>query len=132
MPAPSAPFSVTYDRTTRVLSALVCAGLLVLAVALQSVAVGCLSGLVILLAYAYSPRRYVVSEASIMVERLIGKVHVPLGGLREARVATPDDFSGCIRLWGSGGLFGYYGLYRTASLGKCHWYVTNRQKAIVM
>ena len=37
-----------------------------------------------------------------------------------------------VRMWGSGGLFGYYGLYYTAGLGKCTWYVTDRSKCVVV
>jgi len=82
------------------------------------------------LAYAFSPRGYVVSEGSIGVQRLIGTVRVPLQGIRELRRTGAKDFEGCIRLWGSGGLFGYYGLFRTTALGKCTWYVTNRTNAV--
>ena len=48
------------------------------------------------------------------------------------RRATPDDFRGCIRLGGSGGLFGYYGLFSTAKLGRSTWYVTNRSNSMVV
>ncbi len=48
------------------------------------------------------------------------------------RRVAPDDLRGCIRLWGSGGLFGYYGLFRTSTLGKCTWYATDRKKLVVL
>jgi hypothetical protein len=35
-------------------------------------------------------------------------------------------------LFGSGGLFGYYGLFRTRALGRSTWYVTNRKNRIVL
>ena len=37
-----------------------------------------------------------------------------------------------MKLWGNGGLFGYYGLFRTTKLGKSSWYMTNRKKAVVL
>jgi Bacterial PH domain len=79
-----------------------------------------------------SPRAYVVSYRAIEVERLIGNVQVPLEGVRETRRINTDDLRGCIRLWASGGLFGYYGLFRTARLGRCTWYVTNRKNVVVI
>jgi hypothetical protein len=88
--------------------------------------------LLIGLAYAYSPRGYVLAGEAIVVKRLIGNIRVPLADIREIRAGTPDDFTGCVRLWGSGGLFGYYGLFRTARLGKCYWYVTNRSKTAIV
>jgi hypothetical protein len=37
-----------------------------------------------------------------------------------------------VRLWGSGGLFGYYGWFWSKALGKSRWYVTDRSKALVV
>ena len=124
-------FSASYDTTTKVISAAALVVFLVIVVATHSVVVGCLTAGILVGAYAWSPRGYAVSDGSIMVHRLIGSVCVPLEGIREARVATKDDFRGCIRLFGSGGLFGYYGLFRTSKLGKSTWYVTNRGQAVV-
>ncbi len=66
-----------------------------------------------------------------MIERLIGNVRIPLEGLRELRAATGADLSGCIRLFGNGGLFGYYGIFSTSKLGKSSWYVTRRDNMVV-
>ncbi len=67
----------------------------------------------VVLSYAYSPRGYTLAERSIVVKRLIGGARIPLERVREARRTTSADLRGCIRLWGSGGMFGYYGLFRT-------------------
>ena len=91
-----------------------------------------LEGVLFLISYAYSPRGYAALDKALIVKRLIGNVRIPLDDIREARMATADDLSGCIRLWGSGGLFGWYGLFRTSKLGKCTWYVTNRGNAVVL
>jgi len=105
---------------------------LTIIVATHSVVVGCLSALIVVAAYAWSPRGYAVADGSIEVNRLIGSARIPLDGIREVRAATKDDFRGCLRLFGNGGLFGYYGLFQTSELGKSTWYVTNRGKAVVV
>ena len=122
-------FSASYDRTTKIISAVVCLGLLAVIFAVHSIALACLSLLVMFLGYAYSPRAYGFDGRAISVKRLAGSVRIPLDEVRAARKATPDDFRGCIRLWGSGGLFGYYGLFSTSKLGRSTWYVTNRSNA---
>lgn len=135
-PGGTGEFAASYDTATKVVSGVVCAGLLAAAAAtmaaVHNIFVGGLVLLTLALTYAYSPRGYRVAERSILVNRLVGKVRVPLEGIREARRIRADDLRGCIRLWGSGGLFGYYGLFRTASLGRCTWYVTNRKNAVVV
>jgi hypothetical protein len=128
----SASFSVSYDRTSQVISSLVSLAVLVSVVAAHNFAVGCLASLALALAYAYSPLGYIVSQQSIIVRRLVGNATIPLEGVQEVRVTTSDDMRGCIRLWGSGGLFGYYGWFRTSKLGRSIWYVTNRKKMIVV
>jgi hypothetical protein len=137
---PGRYFSASYDRLTSVLSIVGCGVILLIPLgiilALHSTFLGSFVfgavGLIILLAYAFSPRGYTVSQGVITVKRLIGDVRFPLNGKSEVRTATRDDFRGCIRLFGSGGLFGYYGIYRTSRLGTCRWYLTNRSKAVVV
>jgi hypothetical protein len=82
--------------------------------------------------YAFSPRGYSLSERTVVIDRLIGKARFSLLGAHEIRTLSVDDLRGCVRLFGNGGVFGYYGLFRTATLGKCIWYVTNRKNAVVV
>jgi hypothetical protein len=114
------------------MSALVLVLCPVIVVATHSVVAGCLPALAMVGAYAWSPRGYAVAKGFIEVNRLAGNVRIPLDGIREVRAATADDLRGCLRLFGDGGLFGYYGLFRTSKLGKSTWYVTNRGKAVVV
>ena len=87
---------------------------------------------VVLIAALYAPWRYVISEESLTVKRAIGSVRYRLSEFTSARRLTPEDLKGCTRLWASGGLFGYYGLFQTNRLGKCWWYVTQKNKAVVL
>jgi hypothetical protein len=125
-------FTASYDRTTKIISAVACGVLLLAGVLTQSTLVVCLSALTVVLSYAYSPRGYALRERSIVVKRLIGGARIPLDRVLEARRTTSDDLRGCIRLWGSGGMFGYYGLFRTSKLKKCSWYVTDRRNTVVV
>jgi hypothetical protein len=129
---PERTFSASYDSMTKTVSAIVCVLLIGVAFLVHIVFVALLFPLLILVAYAYSTRGYALAGDGIVVKRLIGNIRVPLATIREIRPGTPDDFTGCIRLWGSGGLFGYYGLFRTAKLGRCSWYVTDRGKTVIV
>ena len=129
---PERAFSASYDSTTKAVSAVFCLALMIVAFMVHIVFVALLFPLLIFLAYAYSPRGYMISEDALVVKRLIGNVRVPLAAIREIRAGTPDDFKSCARLAGSGGLFGYYGLFRTAGLGKCSWYMTNRSNSVIV
>ncbi len=125
-------FSASYDRTTKIISAVVCCGLLAVILAVRNPVLIGLSLLVILVSFAYSPRGYFLEGGSLSVKRLVGTARIPLDNVHEVRRAVGVDFGGAIRLWGSGGLFGYYGLFRSATLGKSTWYLTNRTNAVVL
>ena len=126
------PFSASYDRLTRFMSAFLCLAFLVLIIATHSLALAILSLLIILVAYAYSPRGYVLEGRSIVVRRLVGQVRIALDDLREVRRVTANDLRGCLRLWGSGGLFGYYGLFSSSQLGRFTQYATNRKNSVLL
>jgi len=125
-------FAASYDLTTRLFSTALCVGALALAGMARKVPAAGLAILPLALTYSYSPRDYEVEGRSIVVRRLVGQVEIPLEDIQAIRAATPADLKGAIRLWASGGLFGYFGLFRTAALGKCTWYVTNRRNAVVL
>ena len=131
-PGRTTHFAASYDLTTKIISAVVVVALLVITAVVHNVLVGCIALLTVIVSFAYSPRGYVVHDGAITVKRLIGDVRVPLEEIREMRRISTDDLRWCIRWFGSGGLFGYYGLFRTAALGKCTWYVTRRKNAVVI
>src|SRR5690242_13284717 len=106
---PERSFAASYDTTTKIISAAAGAILLIPVIATHSAQIGLLSALLLLVAYAYSPRRYEIADRSVLVYRLAGKARIPLDDVREARISRSSDFDGGIRLFGNGGLFGYYG-----------------------
>jgi len=125
-------FRASYDRTARIVSAATAVLLCIITIVTHSVFAGALAALIMAAAYAWSPTGYSVADGSVVIRRIIGDVRIPIGGIRDVRVATADDFSGCIRIFGSGGLFGYFGLYRTSRLGRSTWYVTNRSHSVII
>jgi hypothetical protein len=125
-------FSASYDRVTKTISTLVCLFLLAVIAATHSFIFCVLAVVLILVSYAYSPRGYVITDRSILVQRLAGRPRIELDEVREVRRATPDDFRRSIRLRGSSGLFGYYGLFRSPKLGKFTAYVTNRNNRVLV
>jgi Bacterial PH domain len=125
-------FSASYERAAKIISALVCLFFLAVIVETHSSLFSIIALLLILVSYAYSPRGYVITDRSILVQRLAGQPRIALDHVREVRRATPDDFRRSIRLRGSSGLFGYYGLFRSPKLGKFTAYVTNRNNRVVV
>ncbi len=129
---PATTFTASYDRTATTISALVCLAPILIGLLTHNTLAPALLIALVLLTYLWSPRSYSVSAEWITVNRLVGGLRIPLTEVRELRRATAEDLSGGVRLWASGGLFGYFGLFRTAKLGACRWYVTNRRNIVIL
>jgi uncharacterized protein YjlB len=125
-------FRASYDTTTKVISAAVFILFLTAAADTRSLLVEGVFALLFLAAYAWSPTGYEIADGDVVIRRLIGNVRIPVSGIREVRIAARDDLSGNMRLFGSGGLFGYYGLFRNSKLGNTNWYVTDRGHSVVL
>lgn len=125
-------FRVSYDATTKVVTAAVFILFLTIAASSGSPVAAGFCALVLLAAYAWSPTGYEIANGNVVIHRLIGNVEIPVSGIREIRIATRDDLRSSMRIFGSGGLFGYYGLFRNSKLGDSNWYVTDRSRAIVL
>lgn len=130
-------FGARYDRLTKLVSG----GFVALLVALPVLAretgwvsvFGSLVSLSVLgLSYGFSPRGYEISGDAFRVKRLIRDVVIPMDRLRFLRDATEADLSGSVRLFGSGGAFGYYGWFWSRALGRSRWYVTDRERVLVL
>lgn len=107
-------YAAHYDRTTKVVSGVV-VGVMVAMPLIAGWWLAVASALVIGLSYANSPRGYSLGDGEFRVKRLAGDVVFPLA---RVRVVSGVDLQGSERLWGSGGLFGYYGVFWSRALGR--------------
>lgn len=76
-------------------------------------------------------RGYVLQERMLLVQRLGWSTRVDLTSLRSI-VADPNAMRGSIRLFASGGLFGFFGVFRNRSLGLYRAYATDPRRAVVL
>jgi hypothetical protein len=129
---PSSHFPASYDRTTKIISGVVLALMLGVTIATQSALAAGILLLTVVFSYGLSPRGYTVAERSILVHRMLWNARLPLEGARQARPISGDELRGSFRVFGSGGLFGYYGLFHTSKLGGCTWFVTARERLVVV
>jgi hypothetical protein len=125
-------FPASLDRTAKICTIAVCVVLAAVTAFTGSLWVPVVSLPLLLLCYAFAPRGYGVGPGSVTVRRLVGAGRIPRASITAARPAGKSDLAGAIRLWGNGGLFGYYGLFRTSALGVCRWDATNRKHAVVL
>jgi transcriptional regulator with XRE-family HTH domain len=85
----------------------------------------------ILLVLAFSVSGYSVLDGRLLVHRLGWSKRYPLAALTGITI-NPRATMGSIRLFGSGGLFGYIGFFRNDILGRYRSYVTDPARSVVL
>lgn len=86
-----------------------------------------------LYAWMESVKGYVVSTEGIEIKRtLLPSKKITWDYIYQVDIAHPDDFGLTYRKKGNGGVFGYYGLFRSKVRGKMEWYVTNREELVCL
>lgn len=83
-------------------------------------------------AYLYRPLHYNVEQATLSIKRPLNSLDIALSDIKKASLITQDDLGMAIRLFASGGMWGYYGFFYSFKMGKMWWYVTQRQNYVLI
>ena len=83
------------------------------------------------LAWALAPRGFTIDANQLTVERPLWPLRIPRADIRSARALDAGEArrlglagGGALRTFGTSGLFGYYGRFRSAALGSFRMYAT--------
>ncbi len=82
--------------------------------------------------YLYAPKKYVVGNFDIAINRLMGDEVIHVKDILEIRALKERELDGTSRTFGVGGLFGYYGNYYNKVLGDMKWYATNQNNMVII
>jgi len=83
-------------------------------------------------AYLYAPNKYIVKNGTLIIVRPIKRIIIPLADIKEVRLLNKEELGTLIRMFGSGGLFGYYGTFKSTRMGKLKLYTTRRNNRIML
>lgn len=86
---------------------------------------------ILVLCRVYSVRGYSVAKGQLRVHRMGWAKRFDLATLEGASY-TPGAMTGSIRTWGIGGVFGYIGNFRSATLGPYKAYATDPERTVVL
>ena len=90
-----------------------------------ALAVGLFSSSVAVGAWALAPRGYVIGDGRLRILRNGWRsVQLPLADVRSVSILDADALRGSMKLLGMGGLFGYYGVFRSPVLGSYRLHAT--------
>ena len=112
------PYSVYYEEGDIVLASF-------MTVLLISIFLPILIG-----AWIYSPKKYIVSEKGIRIIRPVGPIIIPIEQINSVEEKDINEFK-TIRLWANGGLFSLTGAYYNKTDGKFWMYTKNNNYVMI-
>lgn len=133
-------FSVSLDKTAKYLSLFIALfvaatliGTFLLSEDRQTILiVGPIVSVTIFLAYLWKPSYYEVTSEHVIVHRLIGATKYERSRIINVRAGEPDEIKNAIRLFGSGGMFGYFGKFRNQHLKTFVLQCTRRDNLVMI
>ncbi len=88
--------------------------------------------IIFLSAYLFRPQGYTVTTDALIIKRSVSPVTIVRNSIVSAEQLHDNSLSGSIRLFGVGGLFGYFGKFSNSKLGKMTWYATRRNRNVIL
>ena len=88
--------------------------------------------LIYLLAFVFRPITYIMTDDELIIHRLIWNIHIKKSDIKSVELIDKKKIRGSIRLFGVGGLFGYYGRFANFELGSMTWYATRRDRTVLI
>jgi hypothetical protein len=127
-----------FDLTTKVISALVIAIPFVMIIAQYSVIkenneILSLTSIFLFITYFVAwmlhPTSYEITNENLVIHRPIRAIKISLASIKNIERTEPGY---SMRLFGSGGLFGYYGLFSSNKLGRHHRYTGDNKNLVLI
>ena len=88
--------------------------------------------LTIVLPLFYYPRFYVIDENGLTIKRFVGDLKIAKSEIKQVIIDKDKTTSGAIRVFGSGGFFGYFGRFRNSQLKTFYMYCTRLDKMVLI
>lgn len=80
----------------------------------------------------YMPIRLIIENDKITLHRLFGAINIPIKDIIEIKAIENSETAFSIRIFGSGGLFGYLGKFKNKKLGYYTMYATDINELILI
>lgn len=125
-------YKATLDKTAMIITILVSIlfGALIIFNFILPLAILLLS--VYLICWHLKPLKFEIHNEEIIIRRLIKSVHINRTDIESLTILDKNKLRGTIRTFGVGGLFGWYGKFINVELGNMTWYLTSRDKPVLI
>lgn len=87
---------------------------------------------VYIIAFAFHPISYKITENELIICRPFYNARISRTEIKSSEIIGSKDIGSSIRTFGIGGLFGFTGKFADFSIGQMTWYVTRKDKPVLV
>jgi hypothetical protein len=80
----------------------------------------------------YAPIHYIIDTKYLVIHRKVKGVSINLNEISSVKLLSEKEIKGGIRMFGVGGVFGYFGLFTFPKIGYCKMFATQRKNMILI
>jgi hypothetical protein len=82
--------------------------------------------------WLFRPQAYYIDNDALVVLRSVSNIKLPYSEINHIGIIKAQDLKGMVRLFGSGGLFGYFGRFYNPKLGSVHLWIGSRKQLLMV
>lgn len=82
--------------------------------------------------FSFRPISYKLTENNLIIHRPLSDVKIDRSEIKGVEQLEKSTLSLAVRIFGVGGLFGYWGKFSNAKLGTMTWYATRKTNAVLV
>jgi hypothetical protein len=88
--------------------------------------------IIIVITYGFSPKGYAFEDRKLVIYRPFQNKFYATEDILNVSFVDRKELKNSLRVFGVGGLFGYFGLFRNSHYGTMIWYATRRDQFVVI
>lgn len=82
--------------------------------------------------YSYRPLKYVVEPGRLIIKRPLKDKVIAFSEIKDVYAIKKDSMGWTWKTFGNGGLFGFYGEFRSDRYGDMTWYATRKSNYVML
>ena len=88
--------------------------------------------IILVITYGFSPKGYAFEDRKLVIYRPFQNKFYSTEDILNVSFVDRKELKNSLRVFGVGGLFGYFGLFRNSRYGTMIWYATRRDQFVVI
>jgi cytochrome c biogenesis factor len=88
--------------------------------------------IMLLVTYGFSPKGYSLQDGQLVIYRPFRNKFYGTESIQTVSIVAKEELKWSMRVFGVGGLFGYFGLFRNSRYGTMIWYASRRDQFVVI